>query len=63
MLQDAIWADEARLADPEYCGQAIAFVEGVDPGLGVLPRQRRGVPRHRRRQGLDARRHATSCGR
>ncbi len=27
MLQDAIWADEARLADPAYCGQAIAFVK------------------------------------
>jgi NitT/TauT family transport system substrate-binding protein len=27
MLQDAIWADEARLSDPAYCGQAIAFVK------------------------------------
>jgi NitT/TauT family transport system substrate-binding protein len=27
MLQDAIWADETRLADPKYCGQAIAFVK------------------------------------
>lgn len=27
MLQDAIWADQTRLADPAYCGQAIAFVK------------------------------------
>jgi NitT/TauT family transport system substrate-binding protein len=27
MLQDAIWADEARLSDPAYCGQALAFVK------------------------------------
>jgi NitT/TauT family transport system substrate-binding protein len=27
MLQDAIWADEAKLADPAYCGEAIAFVK------------------------------------
>jgi NitT/TauT family transport system substrate-binding protein len=27
MLQDAIWADEGRLSDPAYCGQAIAFVK------------------------------------
>ena len=27
MLQDAIWADEARLADAAYCGEAIAFVK------------------------------------
>jgi len=27
MLQDAIWADETRLSDPAYCGQAIAFVK------------------------------------
>ena len=27
MLQDAIWADENRLSDPAYCGQAIAFVK------------------------------------
>jgi NitT/TauT family transport system substrate-binding protein len=32
MLQDAIWADEARLADPEYCGQAIAFVKASIQG-------------------------------
>lgn len=28
MLQDAIWADQARLSDPAYCGQAVAFVKG-----------------------------------
>ncbi len=27
MLQDAIWADQAKLADPVYCGTAIAFVK------------------------------------
>ncbi|MGZ4724234.1 MAG: ABC transporter substrate-binding protein [Ilumatobacteraceae bacterium] len=27
MLQDAIWADQTRLADPAYCGEAIAFVK------------------------------------
>jgi NitT/TauT family transport system substrate-binding protein len=32
MLQDAIWADEAKLADPAYCGQAIAFVKASIEG-------------------------------
>ena len=32
MLQDAIWADQARLSDPAYCGQAIAFVKGSIQG-------------------------------
>ncbi|MFM7686208.1 MAG: ABC transporter substrate-binding protein, partial [Actinomycetota bacterium] len=27
MLQDAIWADETKLSDPDYCGKAIAFVK------------------------------------
>jgi len=27
MLQDAIWADETRLSDPAYCGEAVAFVK------------------------------------
>ena len=27
MLQDAIWADQGRLSDPAYCGEAIAFVK------------------------------------
>ncbi len=27
MLQDAIWADQTRLADPKYCGEAVAFVK------------------------------------
>ena len=27
MLQDAIWADQTRLSDPAYCGQAVAFVK------------------------------------
>ena len=55
MLQDAIWADETRLADPAYCGEAIAFVKASLQGLGVLPRQRSRLPRHRREQGLEAR--------
>ena len=28
MLQDAIWADQDRLSDPAYCGEAMALVEG-----------------------------------
>ena len=32
MLQDAIWADEARLSDPAYCGEAIAFVKASIKG-------------------------------
>jgi NitT/TauT family transport system substrate-binding protein len=32
MLQDAIWADQARLSDPAYCGQAIAFVKASIEG-------------------------------
>jgi NitT/TauT family transport system substrate-binding protein len=32
MLQDAIWADEARLSDPAYCGTAIAFVKASIQG-------------------------------
>jgi NitT/TauT family transport system substrate-binding protein len=32
MLQDAIWADEARLSDAAYCGEAIAFVKGSIKG-------------------------------
>ncbi len=47
MLQDAIWADQDKLSDPAYCGKALALVAGLAEGLGVLPRQRRGVPRHR----------------
>jgi NitT/TauT family transport system substrate-binding protein len=27
MLQDAIWADQTRLSDPAYCGEAISFVK------------------------------------
>jgi NitT/TauT family transport system substrate-binding protein len=32
MLQDAIWADQEKLADAEYCGQAIALVKGAIKG-------------------------------
>lgn len=32
MLQDAIWADQDKLSDPAYCGQALALVEGALKG-------------------------------
>jgi NitT/TauT family transport system substrate-binding protein len=32
MLQDAVWADETRLNDPVYCGEAIAFVKASIKG-------------------------------
>jgi NitT/TauT family transport system substrate-binding protein len=32
MLQDAIWADQERLSDPAYCGEAIAFVKASIQG-------------------------------
>jgi NitT/TauT family transport system substrate-binding protein len=32
MLQDAIWADTAKLSDPAYCGTAIAFVKASIQG-------------------------------
>jgi NitT/TauT family transport system substrate-binding protein len=28
MLQDAIWADQEKLSDPAYCGEALALVQG-----------------------------------
>ena len=38
MLQDAIWADAARLADdPEYLDQATRFVAASIQGWVVLP--------------------------
>jgi NitT/TauT family transport system substrate-binding protein len=27
MLQDAIWADQTKLSDPKYCGEAVALVQ------------------------------------
>ena len=58
MLQDAIWADGERLASDDRRTRdiAVALRRRLDPGLGVLPRQPRGVPRHRRRRRLAARR-------
>ena len=57
MLQDAIWADGERLDVRRRLRRHRGPVRGgVAAGLGVLPRQRRGVPRHRRGQGLEARR-------
>lgn len=32
MLQDAIWADQTRLSDPAYCGEAVAFVKASIQG-------------------------------
>lgn len=32
LLNDAIWADQERLSDPAYCGEAIAFVKGSIQG-------------------------------
>ena len=58
MLQDAIWADEERLVRPRLLRRGDRVREGIDQGLGVLPRQRRVVPRHRGGQGFDARRDA-----
>ena len=57
MLQDAIWADGAKLAsDDAYRDIAVRFAGRFVRGLGVLPGQPRGVPRHRRRRRLAARR-------
>ena len=45
MLQDAIWADAGKLADDAGLhGSGHAVRRCLDGGLGVLPRQRRGVP-------------------
>ena len=63
MLQDAIWANTEKLSDKAYQDQTVKFLQATLQGLGVLPGQRREVPRHRRREGLEARRRATSCGR
>jgi hypothetical protein len=63
MLQDAIWADQAKLSDPAYCGIAIAFVKASLEWLRRTCRgQRRGVPRHRRRPRVRNSAPATSCG-
>jgi NitT/TauT family transport system substrate-binding protein len=32
MLQDAIWADQDKLSDPAYCGEAVAFVKASIKG-------------------------------
>ena len=42
MLQDSIWANGARLADDPY-QDTPSVRRGVHRGLGVLPRQPRGV--------------------
>ena len=44
MLQDAIWADQDKLVRPGVLRPGDRPREGFDQGLGVLPRQRRGVP-------------------
>ena len=52
-----------RLDDAELPGHARQLPEGVDEGLGVLPGQRRGVPRHRGGGRAPSWARATSCGR
>ena len=57
MLQDAIWADGAKLAIRRRLPRhRRAVPRRLDRGLGVLPRQPGVVPRHRRRRRLAARR-------
>ena len=57
MLQDAIWANTEKLeSDKAYQDQTVKFLRGELQGLDLLPRQRREVPRHRRRARLQARR-------
>ena len=63
MLQDAIWADGTRLSDPAYNDTAVEVRGGLAAGLGVLPRQRRGVRTSGHRQELDARSSPTRSGR
>ena len=56
MLQDAIWADAAKLAsDDGLPRDRRELPRRLDRGLGVLPRQPRVVPRHRRRRRFAAR--------
>ena len=55
MLQDAIWADGGNLDDAAYRDIAVRSSRlrcRAGPTAGTTP----GVPRHRRRQGLEARR-------
>jgi NitT/TauT family transport system substrate-binding protein len=53
MLQDAIWADGERLAsDDAYRDIAVRFVTASLQGWALLPGQRRGLSRHRGRQGF-----------
>ena len=52
MLQDAIWADGQARRRSRRTRHRRRVREGLAEGLGLLPRQRRGVPRHRRREGL-----------
>ena len=57
MLQDAIWADAAKLeSDDAYRETGRELPCRLDRRLGVLPRQPRVVPRHRRRRRFAARR-------
>ena len=57
MLQDAIWANTEKLeSDKAYQDQTVEVPRGELQGLDLLPGQRRGVPRHRGRERLQARR-------
>ena len=51
MLQDAIWANTEKLKRQGLPGPDGQVPGGELQGLDVLPRQRREVPRHRRRAG------------
>ena len=55
MLQDAIWANTEKLKRQGLPGPDGQVPAGELQGLDVLPRQRREVPRHRRRARLEAR--------
>ena len=65
MLQDAIWADgeklesRRRLPGPRRSSSLTASLKG----WVLLPRQRRGVRRHRRGARARSSARATSCGR
>ena len=53
MLQDAIWADAETSRRPAYQDRRSGSSRPRSRA-GCMPGQRRGVPRHRRRRGLDA---------
>ena len=50
-------------SDADYQATAVSLLKALDRGLGVLPGQPRGVPRHRRGARARSSATATSCGR